>query len=83
MWLIPPGPASFDDLEVVIQAALNGAGIGTSMEANLTDLIAKGRLIQVLRDWCLSFPGFFLYYPSRRNQPAVLAVLIEALRLSD
>jgi len=46
-------------------------------------LIAEGRLIQVLRDWCPSFPGYFLYYPSRRNQPAALAALIDALRLSE
>ena len=52
------------------------------MEETLTDLIAKGRLIQVLKDWCPSFPGYFLYYPSRRNQPAALVAMIEALRLS-
>jgi hypothetical protein len=27
-------------------------------------------LIRVLKDWCQPFPGFFLYYPSRRQQPA-------------
>ncbi len=78
----PQGPASFDDPDLVIQAVLDGVGIGTAMEDKLTDLIAKGRLVQVLRDWCPSFPGYFLYYPSRRNQPAALAALIDALRLS-
>ena len=53
------------------------------MEDTLADLIAEGRLVQVLRDWCPSFPGYFLYYPSRRNQPAALAALIGTLRLSD
>jgi DNA-binding transcriptional LysR family regulator len=79
----PQGPASFDDPDLVIQAVLDGVGIGSSMEESLTDLIAKGRLVQVLQDWCPSFPGYFLYYPSRRNQPAALLALIEALRLSD
>lgn len=77
----PQGPASFDDPDLVIQAVLGGVGIGTAMEDSLTELIAEGRLIQVLRDWCPSFPGYFLYYPSRRNQPAALAALIGALRL--
>jgi DNA-binding transcriptional LysR family regulator len=77
----PQGPASFDDPDLVIQAVLDGVGIGTAMEDTLTELIAEGRLIQVLRDWCPSFPGYFLYYPSRRNQPAALAALIETLRL--
>jgi hypothetical protein len=53
------------------------------MEETLKDWIAKGTLIQVLRDWCPSFSGYFFYHPSRRNQPASLASLIEALRLSD
>jgi len=79
----PQGPASFDDSDLVIQAVLDGVGIGTAMEDNLTGLIAEGRLIQVLRDWCPSFPGYFLYYPSRRNQPAALAALIDTLRISE
>src|SRR6201996_381543 len=79
----PQGPASFDDPDLVIQAVLNGVGIGTAMEDSLKDLIARGRLVQVLKDWCPSFPGYFLYYPSRRNQPAALAALIDSLRIVD
>ena len=79
----PQGPASFDDPDLVIQAVLDGVGIGTAMEDTLAEMIAKGRLIQVLRDWCPSFPGYFLYYPSRRNQPAALAALIAALRFCE
>lgn len=78
----PRGPASFDDPDLVIQAVLNGVGIGTALEETLEGLIAKGRLTQVLRDWCPVFPGYFLYYPSRRNQPAALAALIKTLRLA-
>ena len=79
----PQGPASFDDPELVIQAVLKGIGIGTAMEQTLTVMISEGRLIQVLRDWCPTFQGYFLYYPSRRNQPAALSALIDILRLSD
>jgi DNA-binding transcriptional LysR family regulator len=77
----PQGPASFDDPDLVIQAVLDGVGIGTAMEDTVRELIAHGRLVHVLKDWCPSFPGYFLYYPSRRNQPAALAALIETLRL--
>lgn len=78
----PQGPASFDDPDLVVQAVLDGVGIGSSMEHTILPLIAEGLLVQVLRDWCPPFPGYFLYYPSRRNQPAALAALIEALRVS-
>ena len=79
----PQGPASFDDPDLVIRAVLEGAGIGTAMEESLKALIAQGRLVQVLKDWCPAFPGYFLYYPSRRNQSAALAALIGALRLES
>jgi DNA-binding transcriptional LysR family regulator len=79
----PQGPATFDDPDLVVQAVLNGVGIGTAMEETLAESIAKGRLVQVLKDWCPTFPGYFLYYPSRRNQPAALAALIKTLRLSE
>jgi DNA-binding transcriptional LysR family regulator len=79
----PLGPATFDDPELVIGAVLEGVGIGTAMEESVAGLIGEGRLVQVLRDWCPVFPGFYLYYPSRRNQPAALAALIETLRLVE
>ena len=79
----PQGPVTFDDPDLVVQAVLNGVGIATTVEQPLAEMIAKGRLVQVLRDWCPTFPGYFLYYPSRRNQPAALAALINTLRLSD
>lgn len=76
------GPAVFDDTNLVIQAALNGVGLGLAFEDTVMELIAGRRLVRVLEDWCQPFPGFFLYYPSRRNQPAALTALISTLRLS-
>lgn len=75
------GPAIFDDTNMVIQAALNGVGLGLAFEGLVAEHIRQRRLIRVLEDWCPPFPGFFLYYPSRRNQPAALSALINTLRL--
>ncbi len=79
----PQGPVTFDAPEMVIAAVLNGIGVGTAVEETVLPLVREGRLIQVLRDWCPAFPGYFLYYPSRRNQTAALAALINTLRLSE
>jgi DNA-binding transcriptional LysR family regulator len=79
----PQGSASFDDPELVIQAVEAGLGIGSSIEEPLAQRIVSGQLVQVLKDWCPAFPGYFLYYPSRRNQPAALSALIEMLRIVD
>ena len=45
-------------------------------------IIDDSELVQVLQDWRPSFPGFYLYYPSRRNRPASLSELIRAIRLA-
>jgi DNA-binding transcriptional LysR family regulator len=75
------GPLLIDDTYTVIQAALNGVGLGVAFESQVAEHIAKRRLIRVLDDWCPTFPGFFLYYPSRRNHPAALAALVKTFRL--
>jgi DNA-binding transcriptional LysR family regulator len=42
--------------------------------------IAKGRLKQVLADWCLPFSGYHLFYASRRQSSAAFSLLVQALR---
>jgi DNA-binding transcriptional LysR family regulator len=75
------GSLLLDDLDLVIQAALDGAGLAWVAEDRVTRHLATGALVRVLEDWCPPFPGFFLYYPSRKQQPAALSALIETLRL--
>lgn len=75
------GPLIVDDTNLVIQAALAGAGLGLAYEEQVAEHVAKRRLIRVLEDWLPPFPGFFMYYPSRQHQPAALSALVQALRL--
>ena len=75
------GPLIVDDTDLVIRAALAGAGLGLAYEEQVAEHVAKRRLIRVLEDWLPPFPGFFLYYPSRQHQPAALSALVQALRL--
>ena len=77
------GPLIVDDLELVISAALDGVGLAYMSEEHGAEHLANGALVKVLEDWCQPYPGFFLYYPSRRNQPAALAALIETLRMTE
>lgn len=75
------GPLIVDDIEILIRAAIDGIGLAFMSEEHAAPHLAAGTLVRVLEDWCQPFPGFFLYYPSRRQQPAALAALIGALRL--
>ncbi len=77
------GPLIVDDLELVISAALDGVGLAYMSEEHGAEHLASGALVKVLEDWCQPYPGFFLYYPSRRNQPAALAALINTLRITE
>lgn len=75
------GPLTADDIDVIVQAALDGAGLAFAFEEYVSAHLASGALVRVLDDWCPEFPGYFLYYPSRRQQPPALSALIDTLRL--
>ncbi len=75
------GSLILDELELVIQAAIDGAGLAWVAEDRVMDHLASGALVRVLEDWCPPFPGFFLYYPTRKQQPAALTAVITTFRL--
>jgi DNA-binding transcriptional LysR family regulator len=75
------GSLILDDEDLSIRAALDGAGLAMVSEQKVLAQIANGTLKRVMNDWCQPFQGFFLYYPSRRQQPAALVALIDTLRL--
>jgi len=70
-----------DDPDLMVAAALDGVGMAYSAE-DIGEHLASGRLIRVLEDWCPPYPGFFLYYPSRRQTPAALRALVDMLWVS-
>jgi len=75
------GPLIVDDENLVMQAALDGVGLAFISDERVVPHLESGALVRVLENWCQPFPGFFLYYPSRRQQPAALSALIETLRM--
>jgi DNA-binding transcriptional LysR family regulator len=75
------GPLIIDDTEIAVGAAIDGVGLAFSAEKHVAARLASGALVRVLEDWCPPFSGYFLYYPSRRQQPAALSALIETLRI--
>jgi DNA-binding transcriptional LysR family regulator len=75
------GPLIFDDEGMVIDAALAGVGIAYLFEDRVASRLQAGALARVLEDWCPPFPGFFLYYPGRRQVSPALAAFIDAIRV--
>lgn len=69
-----------NDMRLQRLGALAGAGLAYIMEDYVAADLASGALVRVLDEWCPPFPGYHLYYPSRRQRSPALAVVIEALR---
>jgi len=69
-----------NDIALALQAALDGAGISYLPESSVQAHIHSGNLVRVLADWSPPFPGYHLYYPSRRQQSSAFSLVIEALR---
>lgn len=74
------GQLVFNETRPILQAAVAGFGLAYVPEAMARPFIAKGQLQSVLEDWCPVFPGYHLYYPSRRKLSRAMTVLIDALR---
>lgn len=74
------GQLTVNDTTIALQAAMDGVGIAYITDDQVLPLIAEGRLVRVLEEWCPPFPGYHLYYPSRRQHSSGFAVVIEALR---
>jgi DNA-binding transcriptional LysR family regulator len=66
-----------------LQAALAGAGLAFMLEDAASPYVDSGNLIRVLDDWCGDFPGYHLYYASRRQPSPVFALIVDALRYRD
>jgi DNA-binding transcriptional LysR family regulator len=74
------GPLTYNEPELMLQAALDGLGLAYVLEDQAGAYLASGRLVRLLKEWTPPFPGYFLYYSSRRQMPPTLAALIAALR---
>jgi DNA-binding transcriptional LysR family regulator len=74
------GTLVFNVTALMLKAALGGFGLGCFFEDQVQAHVADGRLVRVLADWCPPFPGYHLYYPSRRQPTPAFALLVEALR---
>lgn len=74
------GQLVFNTAALRMNAVLAGLGLAYLPEEQVTAHLADGRLVRVLADWCAPFPGYHLYYPSRRQATPAFSLLVDALR---
>ncbi|ARP67533.1 LysR family transcriptional regulator [Mesorhizobium sp. WSM1497] len=74
------GQLTFNNSYAMIDAAVHRYGIAYVPENIVEQHIASGLLVQVLDDWSPFFDGYFLYYPSRRQNLPAFKVIVDTLR---
>lgn len=74
------GQLVFNNIALRLNAALAGLGLAYLPEDQVQAHIAAGRLVRILADWCPSFSGYHVYYPSRRQSSPAFAFVVDALR---
>lgn len=74
------GQMVVNDIALVRQAAVDGLGLCYLPRDYLEAQIESEELVPVMEDWCPPFPGYHLYYPSRRQQSPALAAFVAAVR---
>ncbi len=74
------GQLVFNTAGLRMNAVLSGLGLAYMPQDQVAAHLGNGRLVRVLEDWCPPFPGYHLYYPSRRQATPAFSLLVEALR---
>jgi DNA-binding transcriptional LysR family regulator len=77
------GQLTFNNSYAMVDAALTGYGIAYVPENIVADHIKSGDLVVVLDDWSPIFDGYFIYYPSKRQNSAAFKVIVDALIARD
>jgi DNA-binding transcriptional LysR family regulator len=77
------GRLVLDNMPAVLNAAIGGCGVACTFERLAASAIADGRLHQLLPAYCQDYPGWFLYFPSRRHMPARLRAFIDFFRAAN
>ncbi|HEV7559298.1 MAG TPA: LysR family transcriptional regulator [Kofleriaceae bacterium] len=74
------GQVTVNGIDESINAALAGLGIAFAIEDTTVEHVRAGRLVRVLEDWTPPFPGYHLYYTTRRQLSAAFSLVVDALR---
>ncbi|MBB6412508.1 LysR family transcriptional regulator [Mesorhizobium sangaii] len=74
------GQLVFNTAALRLNAVLAGLGLAYLPEDQVHAHLGDGRLVRVLADWCPPFPGYHLYYPSRRQATPAFSLLVDVLR---
>jgi DNA-binding transcriptional LysR family regulator len=71
------GSLTISDSLFSVEAALDGIGLAYTFDSLPITHIRARKLKRVLSAFSPTFPGFYLYYPGRRQQPPKLKAFVD------
>jgi DNA-binding transcriptional LysR family regulator len=74
------GQLTLSNIASAVDAALDGIGLAYVPTDLVLQHVEQGKLKRVLLDWCPTFQGYHLYYPSRRNPSSAFSAFVDAFR---
>lgn len=80
--VVVDGSLILTERPMMVSACLSGIGIAFATNREIDHLVADGRLVKLLEDWCEPYPGYFLCYPKQRQMAPALRAFIDFLRAS-
>ena len=75
-----PGSLTLDNIQLMVEASIDGLGIAYVPEPSARAALDDGRLVAVLEDWCPLIPGLFLYFSGTRHMPTSLRAFVDMVR---
>lgn len=78
--ITPQGTLTLDNENLMVAAAVEGAGLAWTSVWSVQEHIADGKLVTALEDWSADEAGLVLYYPSHRHIPAGMQALVDLLK---
>lgn len=75
-----PSRVLSNEVSLLLRLARAGRGLTMLYERELREELARGDLEVVLDEFSTPFPGFYLYYPGRRQASAPLRALVDHIR---
>jgi len=73
------GPLTVNHGETAMRAALDGVGLITGWRDSMSGAFHAGQLVEVLKPYWASFPGFYAYYPHRTHLPLKTRIFLDFL----
>lgn len=77
---LPRGRLIINNNALALKACLSHLGIGWMPKERVEKYIENGELTEILHDHAISYEGYHLYYPNRRQNSPLFIALVDSLR---